>query len=79
MVVGPSELRLCNVLGPGLVTGASDGDPSRIATYSHAWAQLASRCHVHDRAEFEAGIGCNKSKGRSEVCKTGVGYAQKNA
>jgi hypothetical protein len=54
VVVGPSEPRLCNVLGPGLVTGASDGDPSRIATYSHAWAQLASSCHVHDRAEFEA-------------------------
>lgn len=28
--------------------------PSRIATYSQAWAQLASSCHVHDRAEFEA-------------------------
>jgi len=28
-------------LGPGLVTGASDDDPSGIATYSQAGANLA--------------------------------------
>jgi NRAMP (natural resistance-associated macrophage protein)-like metal ion transporter len=32
--------RLFNVLGPGLVTGAADDDPSGIATYSQAGAQL---------------------------------------
>jgi NRAMP (natural resistance-associated macrophage protein)-like metal ion transporter len=32
--------RLFSVLGPGLVTGASDDDPSGIATYSQAGAQF---------------------------------------
>src|SRR5215472_15557191 len=32
--------RLVRVLGPGLVTGASDDDPSGIATYSQAGAQF---------------------------------------
>ncbi|ACB24609.1 NRAMP family divalent metal transporter [Methylobacterium radiotolerans] len=38
--VGPSKPRLLRVLGPGLITGASDDDPSGIATYSQAGAQL---------------------------------------
>jgi len=37
-VVGPSKPRLFKVLGPGLITGASDDDPSGIATYSQAGA-----------------------------------------
>jgi Mn2+/Fe2+ NRAMP family transporter len=32
--------RIWNVLGPGLVTGAADDDPSGIATYSQAGAQF---------------------------------------
>ena len=32
--------RLARVLGPGLITGASDDDPSGIATYSQAGAQF---------------------------------------
>ena len=32
-------IKLWNLLGPGLVTGASDDDPSGIATYSQAGAQ----------------------------------------
>jgi NRAMP (natural resistance-associated macrophage protein)-like metal ion transporter len=32
--------RFAKVLGPGLITGASDDDPSGIATYSQAGAQL---------------------------------------
>ncbi|MFT8368164.1 MAG: divalent metal cation transporter [Acetobacter papayae] len=39
-VVGPSRPRLFSVLGPGLVTGASDDDPSGIATYSQVGAQF---------------------------------------
>src|SRR3954463_14413741 len=39
-VVGPAKPRLLGVLGPGLITGASDDDPSGIATYSQAGAQL---------------------------------------
>lgn len=39
-VVGPSKPRLLGILGPGLITGASDDDPSGIATYSQAGAQL---------------------------------------
>ncbi|MCH4089646.1 divalent metal cation transporter [Acetobacter sp.] len=40
-VVGPSRPRLFRILGPGLVTGASDDDPSGIATYSQVGAQFA--------------------------------------
>ncbi|KAA1176601.1 divalent metal cation transporter [Rhizobium tropici] len=39
-VVEPSKPRLLEILGPGLVTGASDDDPSGIATYSQAGAQF---------------------------------------
>lgn len=39
-VVGTSRPRLLGVLGPGLITGASDDDPSGIATYSQAGAQF---------------------------------------
>jgi NRAMP (natural resistance-associated macrophage protein)-like metal ion transporter len=39
-VVGPTRPRLFNILGPGLITGASDDDPSGIATYSQAGAQF---------------------------------------
>ena len=30
--------RVLNILGPGLITGASDDDPSGIATYTQAGA-----------------------------------------
>ncbi|HVZ05096.1 divalent metal cation transporter [Hyphomicrobium sp.] len=36
--VGQSKPRLFKILGPGLITGASDDDPSGIATYSQAGA-----------------------------------------
>lgn len=39
-VVGISKPRLFDALGPGLITGASDDDPSGIATYSQAGAQF---------------------------------------
>jgi NRAMP (natural resistance-associated macrophage protein)-like metal ion transporter len=42
-VVGVSKPRLWKVLGPGLVTGAADDDPSGIATYSQAGAQFGYR------------------------------------
>lgn len=35
-VVEPSKPRLFRIFGPGLITGASDDDPSGIATYSQA-------------------------------------------
>jgi NRAMP (natural resistance-associated macrophage protein)-like metal ion transporter len=38
--VGASKPRLLGVLGAGLITGASDDDPSGIATYSQAGAQF---------------------------------------
>ena len=38
--VEPSKSRLLAILGPGLITGASDDDPSGIATYSQAGAQF---------------------------------------
>jgi NRAMP (natural resistance-associated macrophage protein)-like metal ion transporter len=39
-VVGPSKPRLLGILGPGLITGAADDDPSGIATYAQAGAQF---------------------------------------
>jgi NRAMP (natural resistance-associated macrophage protein)-like metal ion transporter len=36
----PTRPKLLEVLGPGLITGASDDDPSGIATYSQAGAQF---------------------------------------
>jgi NRAMP (natural resistance-associated macrophage protein)-like metal ion transporter len=36
----PERPKLRDVLGPGLITGASDDDPSGIATYSQAGAQF---------------------------------------
>ena len=36
----PRRKRLLKQLGPGLITGASDDDPSGIGTYSQAGAQL---------------------------------------
>jgi len=36
----PERPKLSDILGPGLITGASDDDPSGIATYSQAGAQF---------------------------------------
>ena len=36
----PENPKLIEILGPGLITGASDDDPSGIATYSQAGAQF---------------------------------------
>ena len=36
----PDRPKIVDVLGPGLITGASDDDPSGIATYSQAGAQF---------------------------------------
>jgi Mn2+/Fe2+ NRAMP family transporter len=36
----PEWPKLLEVMGPGLITGASDDDPSGIATYSQAGAQF---------------------------------------
>jgi NRAMP (natural resistance-associated macrophage protein)-like metal ion transporter len=40
VVKQPVRPKLLQVLGPGLITGASDDDPSGIATYSQAGAQF---------------------------------------
>lgn len=37
---GEDKVRLVQVLGPGLITGASDDDPSGIATYAQIGAQV---------------------------------------
>ena len=39
-VVGSSKPRLLRLLGPGLITGAADDDPSGIATYAQAGTQF---------------------------------------
>lgn len=40
VVLGATEASWVNKLGPGLITGAADDDPSGIATYSQAGAQF---------------------------------------
>ena len=40
IVKQPKRPRLCDIMGPCLITGASDDDPSGIATYSQAGAQF---------------------------------------
>ncbi len=42
-VVGASKPRLWRVLGPGLITGAADDDPSGIATYAQAGTRFGFR------------------------------------
>ncbi|MBV9665660.1 MAG: divalent metal cation transporter, partial [Actinobacteria bacterium] len=37
---GPAWRRYLRALGPGLITGASDDDPSGIATYAQAGAKV---------------------------------------
>ena len=39
-VVGPGKPRLLEVLGPGLISGAANDDPTAIATYSQARARF---------------------------------------
>jgi len=52
--VGPSKPRLLKILGPGLITGASDDDPSGIATYSQAGAIFGFTQNVRVRRERAA-------------------------
>jgi hypothetical protein len=42
--VGPVWRQYLRAMGPGLVTGASDDDPSGIATYSQAGMRRPFRC-----------------------------------
>ena len=48
--------RLLNRLGPGLITGASDDDPSGIGTYTQAGAALSliAPFRAHARIAVEA-------------------------
>ena len=39
-ITAGGRVPLAKILGPGLITGASDDDPSGIATYSQAGAQF---------------------------------------
>lgn len=71
-VVGTSKPRLLSVLGPGLITGASDDDPSGIATYSQTgamfgmgllWTMLLSYPLMVAVQEISARIGRTTGKG----------------
>ncbi|MBY0562373.1 divalent metal cation transporter [Hyphomicrobium sp.] len=78
-VVGPSKPRLLRVLGPGLITGASDDDPSGIATYSQAgalfgysllWTMLLTYPLMVAVQEISARIGRTTGKG---ICGNIIG------
>jgi len=71
-VVGPSKPRVLGMLGPGLITGASDDDPSGIATYSQAgamfgmgllWTMLLTYPLMVSVQEISARIGRTTGKG----------------
>ena len=49
-------LNVLKVLGPGLITGASDDDPSGIGTYSQAGSQFGYGVLWHRQGEFEVMI-----------------------
>ena len=68
----PSRLHLLKALGPGLVTGAADDDPSGIATYSQvgaqfgydlAWVMLFSYPLMAVTQAISARIGCVTGRG----------------
>jgi NRAMP (natural resistance-associated macrophage protein)-like metal ion transporter len=68
----PDRLRLADVLGPGLITGASDDDPSGIATYAQAgaafgfalsWTLLFTYPLMCAIQMISAEIGCVTGKG----------------
>ncbi|MBI2730305.1 MAG: divalent metal cation transporter [Sphingobacteriales bacterium] len=72
-------LRTWNALGPGLITGASDDDPSGIATYSQAgakfgtkllWTAIATYPLMIAIQEMCAKIGLITNKGLMGVIKT---------
>lgn len=72
-------LRFWKILGPGLVTGSSDDDPSGIATYSQAgasyglatlWTALLTFPHMASIQEMCARIGFVTSKGLAGTLKT---------
>ena len=74
-----SVKRFFSILGPGLVTGASDDDPSGIATYSQAgalyglstlWTALITFPLMASIQEMCARIGLVTSKGLTGILKT---------
>src|SRR4051812_18875525 len=71
--------RFWKALGPGLITGASDDDPSAITTYSQAgayyglttlWMAIASYPILAVLQEMSARIGIVTGKGLAGVIKT---------
>ncbi|MGZ3305601.1 MAG: NRAMP family divalent metal transporter, partial [Asticcacaulis sp.] len=75
---GFSLAALWKILGPGLVTGASDDDPSGIATYSQAgaqygfstlWTALITFPLMAAVQEMCARIGCVTSHGLTGILK----------
>ena len=76
----PSKLaRFWKILGPGLVTGASDDDPSGIATYSQAgaafgfsmlWTAILTLPLMASLQEMCARIGLVTSQGLAGTLKT---------
>ena len=74
-----SLMSLWKLLGPGLVTGASDDDPSGIATYSQAgaqyglgtlWTALITFPLMAAIQEMCARIGCVTSQGLTGILKS---------
>jgi hypothetical protein len=66
--------RFIGVLGPGLITGASDDDPSGIGTYSQAGAQLGfsiSGRHLAGGKEDRRSL--DQDRGKRRQSGSGVG------
>lgn len=62
-------LRYWKIIGPGLVTGASDDDPSGIATYSQAGAAFGLSTLWTSIVAFPLMAAIQKN-----VCQNRVGY-----
>ena len=74
-VIAPPSTSLLRRLGPGLITGAADDDPSGIATYSQvgaqfgyglAWTMLFSLPFMIVIQEISGRIGCVTGRGIAE-------------
>src|ERR1039458_4623366 len=78
-IISAKIIRFWKLLGPGLVTGASDDDPSGIATYSQAgaayglstlWTAIITFPLMASIQEMCARIGLVTSQGLTGTIKT---------
>ena len=71
--------RFLHILGPGIVTGAADDDPSGIATYSQAGATTGSVSYTHlDVYKRQLLMAVESYSGRVESIRSAYGTVANN-